>query len=102
MGLFSWLTGSKKKTVQKTKPKKAPSPHKLPEAASDWEMASVKFVHPKFGYAFLERGPGLQDVYVHKNALMASGLDSLVTGQKVEVRWGHGSKGPEAVGLRLP
>ncbi len=101
MGLYSWIFGSKK-TLQKSEPKKSPPPpHQSPKPESNWEAATVKRVIPQRGIAFLTRGEGQPDIYVHKSTLKRCGLKNLQEGQKVEVKWGRTEKGIEASELRL-
>ena len=101
MGLFSSLFGSNK-TKQTTGTKQVPpSPHQPPKPESNWEVATVKKFIPTQGIAFLTRGDGQKDIYVHKSTLARCHLEKLQQGQKVEVKWGRTPKGLEATELRL-
>ena len=67
-------------------------------------MASgtVKWFNPTKGYGFIQPSDGGKDVFVHISAIEASGLRTLVDGQKVsfDVEPDRMGKGPKAVNLR--
>ncbi|WP_159591911.1 cold-shock protein [Chelativorans xinjiangense] len=66
------------------------------------QMGTVKFYNSSKGFGFITPEDGGKDVFVHVSALEASGLRSLLDGQKVEfdVEPDHMGKGPKAVNLR--
>lgn len=63
----------------------------------------VKFFNVEKGYGFIKPESGGNDVFVHITAVMASGLQKLDSGQKLEfdVEPDKKGKGPKAVNLVL-
>lgn len=59
----------------------------------------VKWFDPEKGFGFLSREGG-DDVYVHKSAL-ASGVEELSPGQKVEFGIAQGRRGDQALSVRV-
>jgi CspA family cold shock protein len=47
------------------------------------------------------RDRGGKDIFVHASALKRAGISELAEGQRVAVDMVQGSKGPEAVSIRL-
>ena len=63
---------------------------------------TVKWFNGQKGYGFIQPDNGGADVFVHISAIEASGLRTLVDGQKVtfDVEPDRMGKGPKAVNLR--
>jgi cold shock protein len=65
------------------------------------EQGVVKWFNADKGYGFISRSAG-DDVFVHKSAVAASGLETLVEGEPVEFDAEPGAKGVQAANLRRP
>ena len=55
--------------------------------------ATVKWYNPEKGFGFVELADGSGDVFLHANALQASGFQQVSPGATLEVRVGQGQKG---------
>ncbi len=55
--------------------------------------AVVKWFNPEKGFGFVELADGTGDVFLHANALSASGHDSVEQGATLKVKIGQGPKG---------
>ena len=66
------------------------------------QTGTVKFFNSTKGFGFITPDGGAKDVFVHISAVEASGLRTLVDGQKVtfDVEPDRMGKGPKAVNLR--
>ena len=66
------------------------------------QTGTVKFFNATKGFGFITPDGGAKDVFVHISAIEASGLRTLVDGQKVtfDVEPDRMGKGPKAVNLR--
>jgi CspA family cold shock protein len=66
------------------------------------QTGTVKFFNSSKGFGSITPDGGAKDVFVHVSALEASGMRSLVDGQKVEfdIEPDRMGKGPKAVNLR--
>jgi CspA family cold shock protein len=62
---------------------------------------SVKWYSPEKAFGFIGVNGGGKDVFVHRSAIVRSGLDTLSEGQPVVVKFVAGQRGPEAVSIRL-
>jgi CspA family cold shock protein len=64
---------------------------------------TVKFFNTTKGFGFITPDGGGKDVFVHISAIEASGLRTLVDGQKVtfDTEPDRMGKGPKAVNLRV-
>ncbi len=81
-------------------------------AAKDWPghadcvllrmEGRVKWYKPDKGFGFIVPEDGLKDVFVHKTCLERYGLESLNTGQRVNMLVRVVPKGREAMELELP
>ena len=49
----------------------------------------IKWFNPGKGYGFIENDDGGKDVFVHVNALEASGIDNLAEGEAVSFEIGE-------------
>ena len=69
---------------------------------SDVQKGTVKWFNSTKGFGFIQHDAGGPDVFVHISAIEASGLRTLVDGQKVtfDVEPDRMGKGPKAVNLR--
>ncbi len=56
-------------------------------------QASVKWYNPDKGFGFVELADGSGDVFLHANALQASGFQQVSPGATLQVRVGQGQKG---------
>ena len=65
------------------------------------QTGTVKFFNTTKGFGFITPDGGAKDVFVHISAIEASGLRTLVDGQKLlDVEPDRMGKGPKAVNLR--
>jgi CspA family cold shock protein len=78
---------------------RTPRPYPVKDVG-DWELAQVKWFNRLRGFGFLSRGEGTPDIFVHLPTIQLAGFAELRPGNLVQVRWGHGPKGPTAAELR--
>ena len=71
-----------------TFPSFAPPPSSAPQL-----QATVKWYNPDKGFGFVELADGSGDVFLHANALQASGIQQVSQGATLQVRVGQGQKG---------
>ena len=64
------------------------------------ETGTVKWFNAAKGFGFISR-PGGDDVFVHFNAITATGYKSLNEGDKVQFEVEKGPKGPAAKNVSL-
>ena len=57
---------------------------------------TVKWFNASKGYGFITPDGGAKDVFVHQNAIVSSGFQSLAEGDRVEFQTEQGTKGPQA------
>jgi len=67
------------------------------------QSGTVKFFNATKGFGFITPDGGASDVFVHISAVEASGIRTLVDGQKVtfDTEPDRKGKGPKAVNLSL-
>ncbi len=61
---------------------------------------TVKWFDSKKGYGFIT-GEDDKEVFVHFSGVMTDGFKSLNEGQQVEFELGNGSKGEQAVNVKI-
>ncbi|NUQ00708.1 MAG: cold-shock protein [Armatimonadetes bacterium] len=61
---------------------------------------TVKWFSDEKGYGFIQQDNGGPDVFVHHSAIDGRGFKSLQEGQKVELEYEPGGKGPRATMVR--
>ena len=60
----------------------------------------IKWFNPTKGYGFIENDDGGKDVFVHKNALEASGIDTLNEGDAVSFDIGENRGKENAINIK--
>ncbi len=74
-----------------------PSPPTFPSfstpSSTPQLQASVKWYNSEKGFGFVELADGTGDVFLHANALQASGFQQVSPGATLQVRVGQGQKG---------
>tara|TARA_B100000315_G_C14572273_1_gene586194 strand:+ start:993 stop:1196 length:204 start_codon:yes stop_codon:yes gene_type:complete len=60
----------------------------------------IKWFNPKKGYGFIENDSGGKDVFVHVNALEASGIDTLAEGDAVSFEIGENRGKDTAINIK--
>ena len=64
-----------------------------PASSAPQLQATVKWYNPDKGFGFVELADGSGDVFLHANALQASGFQQVSQGATLQVRVGQGQKG---------
>ncbi len=65
----------------------------VPASSAPQLQATVKWYNPDKGFGFVELADGSGDVFLHANALQASGFQQVGQGATLQVRVGQGQKG---------
>ena len=60
----------------------------------------IKWFNPAKGYGFIEQESGGKDVFVHINALEASGIDTLAEGDAVSFEIGENRGKENAINIK--
>ena len=60
----------------------------------------IKWFNPAKGYGFIEQESGGKDVFVHINALEASGIDTLTEGDAVSFEIGENRGKDTAINIK--
>ena len=60
----------------------------------------IKWFNPAKGYGFIENADGSKDVFVHVNALEASGIDTLNEGDAVSFEIGENRGKDTAINIK--
>ena len=60
----------------------------------------IKWFNPAKGYGFIEQESGGKDVFVHINALEASGIDTLAEGDAVSFEIGENRGKETAINIK--
>ena len=60
----------------------------------------IKWFNPAKGYGFIEQESGGKDVFVHINALEASGIDTLAEGDAVSFEIGENRGKDTAINIK--
>ncbi len=79
----------------------APRTHVQVSATSGYERVMVKWFNRLRGFGFVTKGDGHPDIFVHMEVLRKYGIQELIPGQFVFVRFGDGPKGQMAAEVRL-
>lgn len=67
---------------------------------SDFQQAEVKWFNRVRSFGFVNIEPDGQDIFVHMEILRKAGIEALVPGQYVLVRFGSGPKGLMAIDVK--
>lgn len=78
-----------------------PRTHVQVAPTSGYERVMVKWFNRLRGFGFVTRGDGQPDIFVHMEVLRRYGIQELIPGQFVFVRFGDGPKGQMAAEVRL-
>ena len=78
-----------------------PRTHVQVAPTSGYERVMVKWFNRLRGFGFVTRGEGEPDIFVHMEVLRRYGIQELIPGQFVFVRFGDGPKGQMAAEVRL-
>jgi cold shock protein len=78
-----------------------PRTHVQVTPSSGYERVMVKWFNRLRGFGFVTRGEGQPDIFVHMEVLRRYGIQELIPGQFVFVRFGDGPKGQMAAEVRL-
>ena len=60
----------------------------------------IKWFNPSKGYGFIEQEGGGKDVFVHINALEASGIDTLTEGEAISFEIGENRGKETAINIK--
>lgn len=63
---------------------------------------TVKWFNKTKGFGFISPEDGSKDVFVHISAVEASGLDTLIEDQVVNMETEMSQKGPQATKITIP
>ncbi|MCF8467105.1 MAG: CspA family cold shock protein [Sneathiella sp.] len=76
--------------------------HPAVQPQGDFVEVEVKWFDPVKGYGFLTRGDGTADIFVHMETLRREGALPVQAGQRLRVRIGESTKGPQVAEIERP
>jgi CspA family cold shock protein len=89
-------------TAQAAAPERPQRSSHAPVGGPEMEgQGTVKWYNGDKGFGFIGLEGGEKDVFVHATVVARSGLAALNEGQKVDVKYAMGKKGPEAKSIQL-
>jgi len=88
-------------TAQAQAPERSPRQQSQPDGPDMEGHGVVKWYNGEKGFGFIGLAGGEKDVFVHATAVARSGITTLSEGQKVDVKFAMGKKGPEAKSIQI-
>jgi CspA family cold shock protein len=88
-------------TAQAEAPARSPRHQSQPDGPDMEGHGTVKWYNGEKGFGFIGLDGGEKDVFIHATAVARSGITTLSEGQKVDVKFAMGKKGPEAKSIQI-